>query len=268
VGTPPELTDIVAGGGSSSNVNSRSSPSGSVANTSMRDGTLTSNVTSWRPSKVGPRLASDCTPRRRPRGERPNRGRDGRRRLDAGQGTHGGLRHAARPGIGGSGAAARTLSPPTRPTESRLARRRMRRYVPRGRPRRSPGERPQTRRSTDTPERASMSEIVEIHGREILDSRGNPTLEVEVTLDRRGRPLCRALRRQHRRARGHRAARRRPGRYHGKGVLKAVQHVNDRHRQRELIGFPADDQRGLDARLIAWTARPTRATWAPTRCWA
>ena len=54
--------------------------------------------------------------------------------------------------------------------------------------------------------------ITRVHGREILDSRGNPTVEVDVTLDGGAlRPRRRAVRRVHRRARGARTARRRQG---------------------------------------------------------
>ena len=65
------------------------------------------------------------------------------------------------------------------------------------------------------------------NGREILDSRGNPTVEVDVTLD--AAPFGRAAvpsGRVDRRARGARAARRRQARYLGKGVTKAVGNVN------------------------------------------
>ena len=51
-----------------------------------------------------------------------------------------------------------------------------------------------------------MSEITAVLAREILDSRGNPTVEVEVQTDVRPRPRGRPERRVHRRARGHRAS--------------------------------------------------------------
>ncbi len=60
--------------------------------------------------------------------------------------------------------------------------------------------------------RSNMTEIVSIHAREILDSRGNPTVEADVVLDRRHpRPRRRPLRRLHRRARSRRTPRRRQG---------------------------------------------------------
>ena len=63
----------------------------------------------------------------------------------------------------------------------------------------------------DQTREGTMSTIVDIHGRQILDSRGNPTVEVDVTLGRRlVRPRQRAQRRQHRRARSLGTARHRP----------------------------------------------------------
>ena len=70
-----------------------------------------------------------------------------------------------------------------------------------------------------------MAAIIDITGREILDSRGNPTVEVDVLLED-GAPGRRSFRR-YRRAR-HEAVELRDGgsRYKGKGVLKAVEAVN------------------------------------------
>ena len=76
-----------------------------------------------------------------------------------------------------------------------------------------------------------MSTIEHIHARQILDSRGNPTVEVDVAPRVRGaRPRRRALGRLDRRVRGHRAARRRRE-WGGKGVTRAVANVNDDDRQ-------------------------------------
>ena len=73
-----------------------------------------------------------------------------------------------------------------------------------------------------------MSAIEYVHARQILDSRGNPTVEVDVApAAARVRPGGGPVRRLDGRARGRRAARRRHGRYGGKGVLNAVEHVND-----------------------------------------
>jgi enolase len=96
-----------------------------------------------------------------------------------------------------------------------------------------------------------MSEIIDIYAREILDSRGNPTVEVEVALEtgvigRAAVPSGAST--------GEREALElRDGdasRYLGKGVLKAVEHVNDVIAP-ELIGWEASDQIGIDKKLLA-----------------
>ena len=95
-----------------------------------------------------------------------------------------------------------------------------------------------------------MSRISDIHGREIIDSRGNPTVEAEVTLasGARGRAAVPSGA-----STGSREAIELrdgdPKRYHGKGVLKAVANVNSELRA-ALLGRAADDQAGLDARMI------------------
>jgi enolase len=96
-----------------------------------------------------------------------------------------------------------------------------------------------------------MSKIVEIHGREILDSRGNPTVEADVRLEngafgRAAVPSGAST--------GSREAvelrDKDPARYLGKGVLKAVASVNGEIRT-ALTGMDADDQAGLDRRMIS-----------------
>ncbi|MEA3544363.1 MAG: phosphopyruvate hydratase, partial [Thermodesulfobacteriota bacterium] len=96
-----------------------------------------------------------------------------------------------------------------------------------------------------------MSEIIDIYAREILDSRGNPTVEVEVALEtgvigRAAVPSGAST--------GEREALElRDGdknRYLGKGVLKAVEHVNEIIAT-ELIGWEASDQIGIDRKLLA-----------------
>jgi enolase len=104
-----------------------------------------------------------------------------------------------------------------------------------------------------------MSEIVELRAREILDSRGNPTVEVDV--------LCASG------ARGsaavpsgastgeHEATELRDGdkhRYLGKGVKKAVDHVMGVIAE-ELVGNEALDQAAIDATLLALDGTPTKA---------
>ena len=87
-----------------------------------------------------------------------------------------------------------------------------------------------------------MSEIVYVFGREIIDSRGNPTIEVEVTLDsgvmgRASVPSGAST--------GEREAvelrDKNKNRFRGKGVLKAVMNINDVIGP-ELIGIEARDQ--------------------------
>ncbi|HHM12805.1 MAG TPA: phosphopyruvate hydratase [Planctomycetaceae bacterium] len=95
-----------------------------------------------------------------------------------------------------------------------------------------------------------MSLITSIHGREILDSRGNPTLEVELGLD--DGAFGRAAVPSGASTGAHEAWELRDGdadRYGGKGVQKAVAHVNGELRER-LIGMDACDQRALDAAMI------------------
>jgi enolase len=93
-----------------------------------------------------------------------------------------------------------------------------------------------------------MTAIATIIGREILDSRGNPTVEVDVVLEdgHRGRAAVPSGASTG----AHEAHELRDGgpRYGGKGVKKAVEAVNTEIRK-ALDGFDADDQRGLDKLL-------------------
>ncbi|HEY7037030.1 MAG TPA: phosphopyruvate hydratase [Thermomicrobiales bacterium] len=92
-----------------------------------------------------------------------------------------------------------------------------------------------------------MRTIIEsVRGREILDSRGNPTVEVEVTL--LGGGLGRAAVPSGASTGAHEAVELRDGdkaRYGGKGVLKAVDHVNDPIAE-AVVGLDALDQRAVD----------------------
>jgi len=94
-----------------------------------------------------------------------------------------------------------------------------------------------------------MSEIVHVEGREILDSRGNPTVEVEVTLD--SGASGRAAVPSGASTGEHEAVELRDGgdRYAGKGVLSAVGHVNTSIAS-ALRGADALDQRGVDSLLL------------------
>jgi enolase len=94
------------------------------------------------------------------------------------------------------------------------------------------------------------SKIESVHGREILDSRGNPTIEAEVVLE--GGARGRAAVPSGASTGENEAVELRDGdksRYQGKGVTTAVAHVNGEIAQR-LRGFGATDQRGLDRALI------------------
>ncbi|QQS36688.1 MAG: phosphopyruvate hydratase [Ignavibacteriales bacterium] len=95
-----------------------------------------------------------------------------------------------------------------------------------------------------------MTTIVDILGREILDSRGNPTIEVEVQLE--SGVIGRAAVPSGASTGEHEAVELRDGdksRYLGKGVLKAVENVNDKIAD-ELIDFDASDQIGIDQFLV------------------
>jgi enolase len=95
-----------------------------------------------------------------------------------------------------------------------------------------------------------MSAIVDIHGREILDSRGNPTVEVEVTLETGA--MGRAAVPSGASTGAHEAVELRDGdkaRYGGKGVKRAVDAVNGEIFD-ALSGFDASDQVALDRVLI------------------
>jgi enolase len=103
-----------------------------------------------------------------------------------------------------------------------------------------------------------MSEIEQLIGREILDSRGNPTVEVEVLLE--SGSTGRAAVPSGASTGTHEAAELRDGenRYGGKGVRRAVDHVNGEI-ARALTGFEALDQRGVDAALIDLDGTPNKS---------
>ena len=96
-----------------------------------------------------------------------------------------------------------------------------------------------------------MTAIIDIHGREILDSRGNPTVEVDVLLD--DGSFGRAAVPSGASTGAHEAVELRDGdtaRYLGKGVLKAVDAVNTEIREMLVDSFDAEDQRDVDLALI------------------
>lgn len=100
--------------------------------------------------------------------------------------------------------------------------------------------------------------INEVHAREILDSRGNPTIEVEVTLDNgvTGRAAVPSGASTGTRE----ALELRDGdkaRFLGKGVLKAVQNVNDEIAE-EIIGMPANNQVAVDKAMLELDGTETK----------
>jgi enolase len=100
--------------------------------------------------------------------------------------------------------------------------------------------------------------ISSVLAREILDSRGNPTLEAEVTLE--GGHVGRAAVPSGASTGSREAVELRDGdktRYLGKGVRKAVEHVNTVIRA-AVVGRDAGDQRGLDDSLIALDGTPNK----------
>jgi len=95
-----------------------------------------------------------------------------------------------------------------------------------------------------------MTTIVHVQGREVLDSRGNPTVEVEVHLE--SGASGRAIVPSGASTGAHEAVELRDGdqkRYGGKGVLKAVEHVNTKLCD-ALVGMPADEQYRCDEALV------------------
>jgi enolase len=103
-----------------------------------------------------------------------------------------------------------------------------------------------------------MTAIEEIVAREILDSRGNPTVEVEVTLE--WGATGRAAVPSGASTGVHEAVELRdgdPGRFGGKGVLKAVENVNDVLAE-ELWGFDALEQKALDEYLSELDGTPNK----------
>ena len=104
----------------------------------------------------------------------------------------------------------------------------------------------------------ASSKIAKIHAREILDSRGNPTVEVDVQLD--NGILGRAAVPSGASTGEHEAWELRDGdkkRYAGKGVLRAVANVNEKIAA-ELNGWDPSDQAGIDNRLIELDGTPNK----------
>ena len=104
-----------------------------------------------------------------------------------------------------------------------------------------------------------MSKIINISAREILDSRGNPTIEADVTLD--SGITGRAAVPSGASTGEHEAVELRDGdkaRYQGKGVLRAVENVNGEIKS-SLLGKQATDQRNIDDTLITLDGTENKA---------
>jgi enolase len=104
-----------------------------------------------------------------------------------------------------------------------------------------------------------MAKIVKIIGREILDSRGNPTVEVEVTLE--GGAFGRAAVPSGASTGVHEALELRDGdkgRYGGKGTRKAVGHVN-KEIANAVIGLDGLDQGAVDRKMLALDGTPNKS---------
>ena len=94
-----------------------------------------------------------------------------------------------------------------------------------------------------------MAKIIKVHAREVLDSRGNPTVEVEVTTEK---GFGRAIVPSGASTGEHEACELRDGekRYGGKGVLKAVKNV-ETELAGAVIGMDSMEQEGIDQKMIA-----------------
>ena len=104
-----------------------------------------------------------------------------------------------------------------------------------------------------------MSIIIDIHGREILDSRGNPTVEVDLLLE--DGTMGRAAVPSGASTGAHEAVEKRDGdagRYLGKGVLEAVASVNGEIAE-ALVGMDVTEQQSIDTTMIELDGTPNKA---------
>ena len=104
-----------------------------------------------------------------------------------------------------------------------------------------------------------MTHIIDVHGREIIDSRGNPTVEVEVELS--GGAFGRAAVPSGASTGEHEAIELRDGdtdRYLGKGVSKAVENVNAKIAE-ALVGLDATDQTAVDQAMLDLDGTPNKS---------
>lgn len=105
-----------------------------------------------------------------------------------------------------------------------------------------------------------MSSIINIHARQIFDSRGNPTIEVDVITE--NKVLGRAAVPSGASTGEHEAVELRDGGedYLGKGVLQAVENVNE-HIAKCLMGFSVFDQNLIDKTMIEQDGTPNKSKW-------
>ena len=111
-----------------------------------------------------------------------------------------------------------------------------------------------------------MPFITDIYAREVLDSRGNPTVEVEVYTE--SGAFGRAIVPSGASTGEHEAVELRDGdkgRYLGKGVLKAVDNVNDIIAS-ELVGYDVTNQVGIDQRMIELDGTPNKSKLGANAC--
>ena len=103
-----------------------------------------------------------------------------------------------------------------------------------------------------------MSSIVHVHGRQVLDSRGNPTVEVEIGLDSGAFAVAAVP--SGASTGEHEAVELRDGgdAWLGKAVTRAIANVNGEIADR-VTGLDATDQRGLDAAMVALDGTPTKS---------
>src|SRR5437016_14277812 len=102
------------------------------------------------------------------------------------------------------------------------------------------------------------TKIAKVHARQVIDSRGNPTVEADVILE--GDVLGRAAVPSGASTGEHEALELRDAdksKYLGKGVLKAVGNVNGEI-AKAVAGFDASDQRGLDNKVVTLDNTPTK----------
>src|SRR5450755_2932304 len=105
------------------------------------------------------------------------------------------------------------------------------------------------------------TKIVSVHGRQIIDSRGNPTVEADVRLE--GGAMGRGAVPSGASTGEHEAIELRDGdktHYLGKGVLKAVGHVNNEI-AKAVAGLDGSDQLGLDRKMIEADGTPNKSNF-------